>query len=97
MKAVCLCVSLYDINEHAQLFMKRHCINYQLAVPQSIADCWQFYMCEYEDGSLPEFIRVNNNIDPLSRIGFGLNLDKATRITEWMIENGFKTESDAST
>lgn len=96
MKAVCLTVSIYDINEHAQLFMERHGVNYQLAVPQSIADCWQFYMCEYEQDSLPGFININNNIDPSSRVGYGLSIDEATRITEWMIENGFKTESDAS-
>lgn len=89
MKAVILTVSLCDVEEHAQKFMQRLGVKYGLAVPQSIADCWQFYMCEYDQETMPEFVSVRNDIDPISRIGYGLSPENAADITKWMEENGF--------
>lgn len=89
MKAVILTVSLYDIEEHAQKFMQRLGVKYGLAVPQSIADCWQFYMCEYDPEKVPEFVSVRNDIDPTRLIGYGLSHKNAADIAKWMEENGF--------
>lgn len=88
MKAVRLTVSLYDIDEHAQKFMKRIGAEYGLAVPQSIADCWQFYMCEYNPDTLPDFVYVENEINPNSRVGYGLSHENALDIAKWMEEYG---------
>lgn len=93
MKAVCLTLSLYDITEHAQQFMKRYGVTYGLAVPQSIADCWQFYMCEYDPKTLPDFVRVDNEINPTQRVGFGLGQEHAADIINWMESNGFAIRS----
>ena len=87
MKAVCLTVSLYDIDEHAQKFMSRLGVEYGLAVPQSIADCWQFYMCDYDPNTLPGFVDVRNDIDPMRLVGYGLSQGDATNIVKWMEEN----------
>jgi hypothetical protein len=89
MKAVLLTVSLYDIDEHAQKFMKRIGAEYGLAVPQSIADCWQFYMCEYDPDKLPDFVCVKNEMNPNSLVGYGLSREDAAHIIKWMTENGF--------
>ena len=89
MKAVRLTVSLYDIDEHAQKFMERIGAGYGLAVPQSIYDCWQFYMCEYDPDKLPDFVRVKNEVNPNSLVGYGLSSEDASHIVEWMRENGF--------
>lgn len=94
MKAVRLTVSLYDIDEHAQKLMKRIGAEYGLAVPQSIADCWQFYMCEYDRDKLPDFVRVANDINPNSLVGYGLSSEDAARIAKWMMENGFPAPSE---
>lgn len=87
MKAACLTVSLYDIDEHAQKFMRRFGVQYGLAVPQSIADCWQFYMCDYDPKTLPDFVRVRNDIDPMRLVGYGLSQGDAINIVKWMEEN----------
>lgn len=89
MRAVQLTVSLYDIDEHAQKFMKRIGAEYGLAVPQSISDCWQFYMCEYDPDTLPDFVDVRNDINPASRVGYGLSHENASDIAKWMEEHGF--------
>ena len=88
MKSTLLIVSLYDIDEHAQKFMKRIGVKYGLAVPQSMFDCWQFYMCEYDSGSLPSFVKVVDDKNPHDSIGFGLSKEMADEIYEWMVENG---------
>jgi hypothetical protein len=87
MKAVRLTVSLYDIDEHAQKFMSRLGVEYGLAVPQSIADCWQFYMCDYDPNTLPGFVDVRNDIDPMRLVGYGLSQGNAINIVKWMEEN----------
>lgn len=87
MKAVCLTVSLYDIDEHAQKFMSRLGVEYGLAVPQSIADCWQFYMCDYDPNTLPGFVDVRNDIDPMRLVGYGLSQGDAINIVKWVEEN----------
>ena len=94
MKAVRLTVSLYDIDEHAQKFMKRIGAEYGLAVPRSIADCWQFYMCEYDHDKLSDFVRVENEINPNSLVGYGLSSEDAAHIAKWMMENGFPVPSE---
>lgn len=87
MKAVCLIVSMYDIDEHAQKFMRGLGVEYGLAVPQSIADCWQFYMCDYDPNTLPDFVDVRNDIDPMRLVGYGLSQEDAINIVKWMEEN----------
>ena len=87
MKAVCLTVSLYDLDEHAQKFMSRLGVGYGLAVPQSIADCWQFYMCDYDPNTLPDFVDIRNDIDPMRLVGYGLSQEDAADIVKWMEEN----------
>lgn len=93
-KAVILTVSLYDIEEHAQKFMQRLGIKYGLSIPQSIADCWQFFMCEYNPETIPEFVRIRNDINPTSLIGNGLSPENAANIAKWMEENGFPIPSE---
>ena len=84
MKAVMMIVSLYDVNGNVPTFMKENKVKYGLAVPQSIADCWQFYMCEYDEKSLPDFVDVINDIDPHKSVGYGLSQEDADKITQWM-------------
>lgn len=89
-KAVRLTVSLYDTEEHPQRLLKRLGIKYAIAVPQTIADCWQFYLCEYDPDTIPDHIYIENGIDPHKRIGYGLSPEDAAKISAWMSESGFE-------
>ena len=39
------------LTKHAQVFMKELGITYKHAVPQSIANCWQFWCCEVPEAT----------------------------------------------
>ena len=86
-KATVITVSLYNIDCHAQTFMKHIGASYGIAVPQSIADCWQFYMCEYDTEKMPDFVRIDAYVDPFKRVGWGLSEENATKIDQWIRDN----------
>ena len=54
----CLMTAGFDCSEnrHAQVVMKELGITYKLAVPQSMADQWQFFCCENLPEELPKFL-----------------------------------------
>ena len=86
-KATVVTVSMRDISCHAQTFMKSIGASYGIAVPQSIADCWQFYMCEYDTEKMPDFVRIDAYVDPFKRVGWGLSEENATEIDQWIRDN----------
>ena len=51
-------------NLHPQDVMKKLGITYTVAVPQSIADMWQFWGCENVPENLPEFLCVADYGNP---------------------------------
>ena len=78
--------------EHAQKVMQRLGIRYLHAVPQSIADCWQFYCCEDIPNYIPEddkkFLSFAYDYqDPFRSIGYGLNKEMAEDIQKWIENN----------
>lgn len=72
-----LIVDLYTAPKHAQLCMKELGITYQLAVPQSIGDCWWFFNCENVPAELPEYLREQDFGDLNTLVGFGLSQKNA--------------------
>ena len=86
-KATVITVSLYRIDCHAQTFMKSIGASYGIGVPQSIADCWQFYMCEYDAEKMPDFVKIDVYVDPFKRIGWGLSEQNAKEIDQWIRDN----------
>lgn len=68
-----LIVDLYTAPKHAQLCMKELGITYQLAVPQSMGDCWWFFNCENVPGELPEYLSERDFGDLKTLVGFGLS------------------------
>lgn len=76
-----LILSLYDVTEHAQKVMKDHGITYQVAVPQSLYDCWMFFNCENVPDPLPDFLSVMKG-DPHDYVGRGLSKQSADAIVE---------------
>lgn len=68
-----LIVDLYTAPKHAQVCMKELGITYQLAVPQSIGDCWWFFNCENVPDELPEYLRERDFGDLNRLVGFGLS------------------------
>ena len=81
------------LTKHAQVFMKELGITYKHAVPQSIADCWQFWCCEVPDYiELPEQIE-SREINPIDFVGYGLSDEKAMELADilgydYQIEDG---------
>lgn len=57
---------------HAQKQLKELGISYKLAVPQSIADMWQFWLPEGDLDNLPDYIQVSES-NPMDHIGYGLS------------------------
>jgi hypothetical protein len=51
-------VDLYETTEHPQAILKRLGITYQVAVPQSLLDCWHFWNCENVPDELPACINI---------------------------------------
>ncbi|MNS70357.1 hypothetical protein D3C72_1036990 [compost metagenome] len=72
-----LIVDLYTAPKHAQLCMKELGITYQLAVPQSMGDCWWFFNCENVPAELPEYLRERDFGDLNTLVGFGLSQKNA--------------------
>ena len=81
------------LTKHAQVFMKELGITYKHAVPQSIADCWQFWCCEVPDNIiLPEIISYSK-VNPVLFVGYGLSDEKAMELADilgydYQIEDG---------
>lgn len=73
-------VDLYTAPKHAQTCMKELGINYQLAVPQSIADCWWFFNCKNLPGQLPKWIKVRDFGDLNRLVGHGLSQTDADEL-----------------
>lgn len=87
MRATMIRVSMYDLDCHAQTLMKNLGITYQLAVPQSLYDCWLFFMCEYDPEKWDDSLTVINELDPFALVGHGLSYKDAENITKW-VEGG---------
>jgi hypothetical protein len=83
-------VSIYEMNEHAQTYMKRLGITYQHAVPQSITDQWWFFNCKDIPTPLPQHITElkPETGDVHEFIGWGLSKEEADAI---------QSQSDAAT
>lgn len=54
----CVNVSYYEVTEHAQKVMRDLGITYKEAIPQTIADCWDFLFCENVPDDLPPGVRA---------------------------------------
>lgn len=68
---------------HAQQIVKDLGItNYQIAVPQSISDSWEFWNCIGVPDVLPTFVRLWD-ADPHKRIGYGLSQKDADDIVAY--------------
>jgi hypothetical protein len=65
-------LDLYGVTKHAQEVMKDLGIRYQIAVPQSLYDCWWFFNCVGIPDVLPEYLEVLA-IDPVDCVGRGLS------------------------
>lgn len=59
-------------DRHALDVMKDFGITYQIAVPQTISDCWQFWNCENVPEPLPRFLKVMD-MQPEDAVGYGLS------------------------
>lgn len=65
---------------HPPVVLRSLGVTYKHAVPQSIADAWQFFCCENVPATLPSYIRVMN-VEPLDLIGCGLSEEIARTLT----------------
>ena len=77
-----LVVDLYTAPKHAQICMRELGITYQLAVPQSLGDCWWFFNCENVPEELPEWATVRDFGDLNTLVGFGLSQANADALLE---------------
>jgi hypothetical protein len=76
-----LSLDLYQIECHAQEYMRKLGITYELATPQSIADCWWFWNCKNFPDPLPAALRVLE-ITPREAVGYGLSNEMAKQLEE---------------
>lgn len=74
-----LSLDLYQIECHAQEYMRKLGITYELATPQSIADCWWFWNCKDVPDPLPAALRVLK-IAPREAVGYGLSSEMAKQL-----------------
>jgi hypothetical protein len=74
-----LSLDLYQIECHAQEYMRKIGITYEHATPQSIADCWWFWDCSNLPDPLPPALRILK-ITPSEAVGYGLNRADAVRL-----------------
>ena len=74
-----LSLDLYQIECHAQEYMRNLGITYELATPQSIADCWWFWNCKNVPDPLPAALRVLK-IAPQEAVGYGLSKEMAKQL-----------------
>lgn len=85
-----LSLDLYQIDCHAQEYMRKIGITYEHATPQSIADCWWFWNCTNVPETLPAALSALK-ITPSEAVGYGLSLADADRLerstTKAMITN----------
>jgi hypothetical protein len=72
-----LVVDLYTAPKHAQVCLRELGVTYQLAVPQSMGDCWWFFNCENVPEELPGWISVRDFGDLNTLVGFGLSQKNA--------------------
>lgn len=75
-----LVLYLYEAPKHAQICMKDLGITYQLAVPQSISDCWWFFNCENVPDELPKYLVVRDFGDLNKKVGFGISQKTADEL-----------------
>lgn len=71
-----LILSLYDLTEHAQQYMKRHGISYEKAVATPITDSWTFFNCSNVPDPLPDDLMVMKK-DAFAWVGRGLSHEDA--------------------
>jgi len=67
---------------HPQNVMKRLCITYQHATPQTMGDQWWFWNCENLPDVLPDHI-TELALDPMECIGHGLSKEEAEKIRDY--------------
>ncbi len=67
---------------HAQDIMKSLGITYEVAVPQSLFDCWIFYCCSDVPKVLPAYL-TELKVDPIKHIGSGISAETAMFIKAW--------------
>ena len=78
-KSVNLNLDLYQIDCHAQEYMRSLGITYEQATPQSIADCWWFWNCRNVPDPLPAPLKILK-VAPRDAIGYGLSRKDAQRL-----------------
>lgn len=75
-----LIYSMYEAPQgHPQQVMKELGITYALSVPQSMFDCWEFFLPENVPNKLPKYLKWFE-CDPMERIGWGLSKEKAEHL-----------------
>ncbi len=79
------------IKESAPEFILNFGIQYQKSVPQTMADCWEFWNCSGITENLPSFVMVYETRDPYGSIGYGLSQQDADDIHAQQL----KEKSDA--
>ena len=74
-----LSLDLYQVECHAQEYMRKLGITCEHATPQSIADCWWFWNCKNVPDPLPAALRVLR-IAPEEAVGYGLSKKMAEQL-----------------
>lgn len=74
-------LDVYRAEEHAQVTMRKLGVTYDLAVPQSMGDCWWFFNCVGLPEPLPDGIKELTGT-PHEYIGFGLSRLEADAIAD---------------
>lgn len=69
-------LDLYEINCHAQEYMRSLGIDYQHATPQSIMDSWWFWNCTNVPNPLPKGLSILKTT-PNEAVGLGLSAEMA--------------------
>lgn len=71
-----------NVKGHPQSVMAELGITYQIAVPQSVQDGWQFWNCENIPVELPSYLTIQE-WDPMKFIGWGLSQKDAEKIRDY--------------
>lgn len=66
---------------HAQDYLKYKGITYIHSVPQSMGDCWWFYLPKNLPKKLPKWLSVKD-VNPFEHVGYGLSEEDAEEITK---------------
>ena len=74
-------LDLYEVDCHAQTYMKGLGITYDHATPQSIGDCWWFWNCRNVPSPMPPALSALK-CTPHEAIGYGLSKEDADRIDQ---------------